>query len=75
MKTKRFVYEYANGKLKEFNDNPAMQDCYKQEAKRNIEIVIQQCEYGYISIDECIRKISDPFIIDVNTGETILHNN
>lgn len=71
MKTKRFVYEYANWKLKELS-RCGINAEYQQEAERNIKIVIVQCEYGYISIDECIRKISNPFITD-KSGKIILH--
>ena len=71
MKTKRFVYEHANWKLKELSRYGINAE-YQQEAERNINIVIKQCEYGYISIDECIRKISDPFITD-KSGKIILH--
>ena len=57
---KRFVTEYANYQITEYLNNDLMQAEYKNAAINRIDRTVSLCDRGMITIDECMRIISNP---------------
>lgn len=60
MKAKRFIIEYANYKLNEIASNADMNGGIQTELMRRIDRAVFCVERGMITIDECVRIISNP---------------
>ena len=56
---KRFVIEYANYKITSIDKSDALTDQQKVERIRRIDRTATACCYNIISIDECMRVISE----------------
>ena len=59
MKTRRFVIEYANFKIKGFMENEFMKDDVRNEKINRISKYVRACESGLISISECMKSLSE----------------
>ena len=59
VKIPQFVTRYANYKINQFLKNPDMKEEYKNDKISKISRAVHLVEYGFITIDECMRIICD----------------
>lgn len=59
LKLPRFVKEYANFSINSIKANKLMKECFKMEKIKKIEKAVSLAKRGMITIEECMKIISE----------------